>query len=376
MNVAAKPLSGPTAAVAEVGAPQLIALSTAVPKHEVTQEIVRENVREYLSSRTDVMEYLAPIFINARVDTRYACQPYDWYLQEHTFEEKNDAYVTHALALAEEVATKALDSAKLKAEDIDAIVCVSTTGLMTPSLDARLMNLLPFRRDTMRLPIFGLACAGGTLGMTRAAQISRSRPGMRVMLIVLELCSLAIRHDRWVPSNIVATAIFGDGAAAAIIENPIDGGESGPGASLGSLGPAGEHTWQDSIDVMGWSFDSHGFDVILQRNVAQLLIRDYPAALYGFLDRNGLTMKDIDRLCCHTGGIKIIEGLEEALDLGRGALDAERESLRDYGNMSAPSVLFVLQSLIAKGVTGRVLMTSFGAGFATAFQTITLNPAG
>ena len=193
-------------------------LVTAVPDHVLPQERVRDTAKAYFGTRTGLFDYLEPVFVNARIDTRYACQPFEWYLEPHDFGEKSRLYAEHATALSRVAAERALAAAGLVPEDIDAIVVVSTTGVVTPSLDARLMNLMPFRRDTMRLPIFGLGCAGGVLGLSRAAQMVRSQPGMRCLLIVVELCSMAIRHDRMTPSNIVATALFGDGAAAVVLE--------------------------------------------------------------------------------------------------------------------------------------------------------------
>jgi alkylresorcinol/alkylpyrone synthase len=355
--------------------PRLRALATAVPKHVLPQDQVRATAKAYYGPRTGTFEHLEPVFANAQIDTRYACQPFDWYLEPHDFGEKSALYTEHALALALEVATKTLADAGLAAEEIDAIVCVSSTGIMTPSLDARLMNLLPFRRDTVRLPIFGYGCAGGVLGLSRAADLARARPGMRVLLIVVELCSMAIRHDRWAPSNIVATALFGDGAAGAIIESgdlANDGEEGVP--ALGTIGAGGEHCWQDTLDIMGWRVDGNGLDVIFHYSIPTVLAEDYPAALFAFLDRNGMTLADVARPCCHPGGIKVIEALEDVLGYPRDGLDAERQILREYGNMSAPTVLFVLQRLVRSGTSGPLLMSSLGPGFCAAFQMVTLTP--
>ena len=351
---------------------RLLSLATAVPKHKILQDDVRASAKAYFGAKTDIFEHLEPVFANAQIDTRYACQPFEWYLQPHDFGEKTALYTEHAIGLGLEVAEKALVAAGLVAADIDAIVCVSSTGIMTPSLDARLMNLLPFRRDTLRLPIFGLGCAGGVLGLSRAAQLARSRPGMRVLLIVVELCSMAIRHDRWTPSNIVATALFGDGAAAAIIES--DGGAVAGGgqAGLGTIGVGGEHTWQDTLDIMGWRIDGLGLDVIFQYSIPAVITEDYPAALFGFLGRNGLTLADVARPCCHPGGVKVIDALEDVLGYRRGDFDAERSVLRDYGNMSAPTVLFVLDRLARGGTKGPLLLSSLGPGFCAAFQMVTL----
>jgi len=352
---------------------RLVSLATAVPKHKIAQDEARASARAYFGTKTGIFEHLEPVFTNAQIDTRYACQPFDWYLQPHDFGEKTALYTEHALALGLEVAEKALADAGLGAEEIDAIVCVSSTGIMTPSLDARMMNLLPFRRDTMRLPIFGYGCAGGVLGLSRAAQLAQSRPGMRVLLIVVELCSMAIRHDRWTPSNIVATALFGDGAAAAVIESDDPDASSEQPGGLGTIGVGGEHTWQDTLDIMGWRVDGLGLDVIFQYSIPAVIAEDYPAALFGFLGRNGLTLKDIARPCCHPGGVKVIDALEDVLGYQRGTFDAERSVLRDYGNMSAPTVLFVLDRLARCGTKGPLLLSSLGPGFCAAFQMVTLS---
>ena len=364
------PVTALAAETRTVTAARLLSLATAVPKHKIRQEEVRASAKAYFGAKTGIFQHLEPVFANAQIDTRYACQPFDWYLDPHDFGEKTALYTEHALALGLEVAEKALAAARLGAADIDAIVCVSSTGVMTPSLDARLMNLLPFRRETMRLPIFGYGCAARDNPSTPPAQFAVSRPGMRVLLIVVELCSMAIRHDRRTPSNIVATALFGDGAAAAIVESGASPGEGAAG--LGTTGVGGEHTWHDTLDIMGWRVDGLGLDVIFQYSIPSVIAKDYPAALFGFLAANGMTLADVDRPCCQTGGVKVIDALEDVLGYGRGDLDAERAVLREYGNMSAPTVLFVLDRLVRRGHKGALLLSSLGPGFCAAFQMVTL----
>jgi alkylresorcinol/alkylpyrone synthase len=367
-----RPSFNPSPVVAlAAGDPLLRALVTAVPKHVLRQDYVRDNAKAFFGPRSSLFEHLEPVFGNALIEKRYACQPPDWYLTPRDFGEKSQSFAEHATALGLEIATRALDEAELEAHEIDAIVTVSSTGIMTPSLDARLMNLLPFRRDTIRLPIFGLGCAGGVLGLTRAAQLARSAPGMRVLLVVIELCTMAIRHDRMTPSNIVATALFGDGAAGAVIENGGDGIALGR-PTIGTVGVGGEHTWQDTLDIMGWRVDNLGLDVVFSYSIPSVVAEDYPLALEGFLSRNAISPGDIARSCCHPGGVKVIEALEDVLGLARGALEVERSVLRDYGNMSAPTVLFVLDRIRDQGVRGPVLMSSLGPGFSAAFQMVSL----
>ena len=362
MNV---PLAPAQRRLASGMAPGLFALATAVPAHCIDQMAVRERARAHFGPRTGIFQHLEPVFANARIETRYTSQPLDWYLQPHGFEEKTAIYVEHALALGRLAAERALVAADLSPAEIDAIVCVSSTGVMTPSLDARLMNVLPFGPRTIRLPIFGYGCAGGVLGLSRAVDLARSRAGTRVLLVVVELCSTAIRHDRWAPSNIVATALFGDGAAAAVICNPVDGDQST--APIATLGLAGEHTWRDTLEIMGWRVDGVGFDVIFHSSIPTLIAERYPEALASFLTANNLSLADVDRVCAHPGGVKVIEALEDVFGYQRGALNAEREILRDYGNMSAPSVLFVLERALKRGLRGSAVLSALGPGFTASF---------
>ena len=344
----------------------LCGLATAVPEHTVSQEQAKCSAREIFGARTPLFRELEAVFDNSAISNRHICQPLEWFFESSGFSEKSKLFEEHAIALARQVSEKALGAAGLEPADIDAIIVVSSTGVTTPSLDARLMNQMPFRSDTLRLPIFGLGCAGGVLGLTRAAQIAQSRPGSKCLLITLELCSLAFRYDRLTKSNIVATALFGDGAAAAVLST------EGGSADLGVLGAGGEHCWPDTLNVMGWKVDSLGLDVIFHRRIPQIVEQDYGAALHGFMDGAGLAMSDVARPCCHPGGAKVIAALEGVFDMTHGELDAEWDVLRRFGNMSAPTVLFVLEELVRRGHSGQTLLSSLGPGFTAAFQSLDL----
>jgi len=351
-------------------AAQLLGLATAVPAHCFDQATVIANARRIFGRRTSLFETLESVYTNAQIDTRHACQPLSWFDAPAGIADKTQAYETHATALAQQAAERALGDAGLGADEIDSIVFASSTGIATPSIDARLMNKMPFRPDVQRLPVFGLGCAGGVLGMTRAQQMATAQPGSRVLLIVVELCTLAFRYDRLTKSNLVATALFGDGAAAAVLST--DGG-GGNGAPLGALGPGGEHLWRDTLNVMGWDVDDQGFDVIFHRDIPQIVAGAFKDAMDGFLKRAGVEHAAIDRPCCHPGGVKVLDALENVFSLDGGGLEAERDVLRGYGNMSAPTVLFVLDELRRRGTSGQLLMTALGPGFTGAFQLLTLN---
>ena len=303
---------------------------------------------------------MAAVYANAAIAQRFSCVPLEWYLQPHGFAERNGLFLTHAVALAARAASQALEEAGLVPEDIDAIVGVSTSGIATPSLDALLLERLPFRRTVERLPIFGLGCAGGVLGLARAATLARARPGSRVLLFVVELCGLTFRHGDRTASNFVASALFGDGAAAAILST------EGAGSLL--LGPSGEHTWPGSLDVMGWNVHDDGLGVLFSRDIPALIRSEFGAVADAFLARHGLSRGAIDAFLCHPGGAKVVEALEAVLDLPAGGMEDSRAVLRDHGNMSAVTVLFVLERALRLGRRGRFLLSALGPGFTAAFQ--------
>ena len=328
-------------------------MATAVPPYPLDQDAVVERVK-LLFGRAENLDRLLSVFINTGIRTRYSCVPIEWYDREHGWAERNRIYLATALDLLEAVTRQLLDRAGRDKNEIDTIVVVSTTGIATPSLDALLMERMGLRRTVRRLPIFGLGCAGGVIGLARAASQAAVAPGETVLFLTVELCALAFRRDDWSKSNIVATALFGDGAAGALLSTEAEGPV---------IVASGEHTWPDSLDIMGWNIDPLGFGVIFDRSIPTFTVDHFRPALDGALARMGFGVADVDRFVCHPGGAKVIEALEKSLDLGQGALTFEREVLADHGNMSAPTVLFVLERALAAKTTGRLVMTALGPGF-------------
>ncbi|MBI3707816.1 MAG: type III polyketide synthase, partial [Proteobacteria bacterium] len=313
-------------------APRLLALATAVPSIRLRQEDVIARARSLFNGRRSEIDRLLPVFDNAGISTRYSCVPIDWYERDHGWAERTRLYIENAVALLEQAARDCLTRAGCAFDAVDAIVSVSTTGIATPSLDALLLDRLPFRRDVARLPIFGLGCAGGVLGLARAAQLARAVPGMRVLFLVVELCALTFRKIDQSKSNVVAAALFGDGAAAALVGPGLNGHAGEP-----LIAASGEYTWPDSLDVMGWHVEDDGLGVLFSRDIPTLVRGQFRTALDQFLAKQGQTIADIDAFVCHPGGAKVVTAFEEALELPQGELWPAREVLRDYGNMSAPT---------------------------------------
>src|SRR5215468_560307 len=300
--------------------PRLIAVATTVPPYPLDQDDVVERVK-LLFGRSPDLDRLLPVFLNTGIHRRYSCVPIEWYDCAHGWPERNRIYLTSALDLLETATRRVLCLGGRHQNDIDKIVVVSTTGIATPSLDAMLIERMGLRSTVERLPIFGLGCAGGVIGLARAVNQAAVEPGKTVLFLVVELCALSFRRDDWSKSNVVATALFGDGAAAALLST--DG--EGP-----SIVATGEHTWPGSLDVMGWEVADEGLKAIFSRDIPNLVttrLRDVAAA---FLKRHGLAMNNIDHFVCHPGGAKVISALEQAFGLAEGALVDARAVLRDY----------------------------------------------
>lgn len=339
--------------------PRLVALATAVPPYELGQAEVAERMRHLFPERSETMTRLLPVFGNAGIERRYSCVPIDWYETPRGWRERNEIYIGSAVDLLERAARNCLEQARLRPGDVDAVVAVSTTGIATPSLDALLINRLGLRDDITRLPIFGLGCAGGVVGLARAADLARAAPERRILFLVVELCALCFRKNDLSPSNVVATALFGDGAAAAL----ISGRGTGP-----ILGSAGEHTWPDSLDIMGWDVQEDVLKALFSRDIPALVRTQLRSVAEKFLSRHGLSFEDIRHFVCHPGGAKVLTALEEAFKLAEGTLAEGRKVLLDYGNMSAATVLFVLERMLKNGSHGKMLLTALGPGFTAAFQ--------
>ena len=340
-------------------APRLLALSTALPPFTLHQADIEHRARGYFSGAAALdLERLMPVFANAGIETRYSCVPLEWYDRPHGWAERNELYLEHAVRLLERATRACLADAALKPDDIDAVVTVSTSGIATPSLDARLLNRLGLRSDVVRMPIFGLGCAGGVAGLARAADLARARPGTNVLVLVVELCALCFRRGDSSKSNFVATALFGDGAAAALVSTAGDGPR---------LGPAGEHTWPDSLGVMGWDVMEDGLKAIFSRDIPALVRSHLRTVADAFLTRHSQSLAAIDHFVCHPGGVKVLSAIEEAFALAPRALDHARAVLRDCGNMSAATVLFVLDRTLKAGARGRMLLSALGPGFTAGF---------
>ncbi len=313
-------------------------MASALPPHRVGQEDAKEFARRLFAGAHRDIGRLLPIFDNARIENRYFCVPQEWFEEDHTFPEKNALYVEHALNLSEKAARRALDRATVSLEEVGAVFFVSTTGLATPSLDSKLIFRLGLSEHTRRVPIWGLGCVGGAAGLARAADYARAYPGQSVLLVGVELCGLTFQRGDLSKSNLVATSLFADGAAAVLL-----GAGDGPGLLGGH-----STTWPGTEDIMGWELVEAGLQVRFARSVPDVVegrLRENMEAACASL---GIEFSDLKHFVLHPGGAKVLVAYERVLGLEPGALDLSREVLRECGNMSSVSVLFVLERFLEK----------------------------
>jgi alkylresorcinol/alkylpyrone synthase len=338
--------------------PKIISIATAVPKYKISQSDIGKTAARVFGVSMDDFSRLAPVYGNAAIETRYSCVPLEWYEQPCPFSERNRLYQENAVDLLAEAGQKALMRADLSFDDIDGLVVVSSSGIATPSLDALLMEKLQLRRSMERLPIFGLGCAGGAIGLARTAQLARGAPDKRYLYMVVELCGLAFIHADRTKSNVIATALFADGASAAVI--------SCQGIGVAVTGWS-EYTWPGSLDITGWDVTDNGLRAIVSQKIPIIVRNGLNELVERFLVSQGVKRDDITEFLFHPGGAKVLDAIETALGLPAGRLHHPRNILRDYGNMSAATVMFVLEAALRSPVSGSHLLSALGPGFTNSF---------
>ncbi|MEQ9488286.1 MAG: 3-oxoacyl-[acyl-carrier-protein] synthase III C-terminal domain-containing protein [Alphaproteobacteria bacterium] len=336
----------------------LTSLALSSPPHILDQEDVIDLCRDLYGNRPAFFEKMQTAYRNAGIKQRRSCVPIDWYREPHGWRERNDLYVENALAILEEAGRQTIEEAGLAPEDIDSVVCISTTGLSTPSLEARLIGRLGLKNSVRRLPIFGLGCAGGVVGMARAADLARAWPGSRVLVLVVELCALTFRPQDTSKANVIASALFGDGAAAAILQSGETDGEP-----ILTFGAIAEHTWPEDDQVMGWTIEEDGFGVLFSRDIPNIVGTRLRPLLERFLADNDLDWNALDGFVLHPGGAKVLEAYADAIPVPADDLRRGADILEYSGNMSAVTVLAVLRRTIDEGAGGKRLMVGLGPGF-------------
>jgi alkylresorcinol/alkylpyrone synthase len=341
----------------------LLSIATAVPENIVEQSKVESLAASVFPDLFERYPVMMDIFRNSGIERRHTVRPLEWYLEPRDWSDRSKVFHEDGVALFERVAKDAIARANIAPDEIDCVVTICSSGVATPTLEARAAKNLGLRDNVRRVPIFGLGCAGGVSGLSLAARLASVAADTTVLVVVLELCSLAFRVDRGTKEDAVASALFADGAAAIVLRANADTG-------LAQIHGSAEHMWPDTTDVMGWIFDPIGFGVVLSRSVPIFVERRFPPVAKKLLAAVGLTNEDVGRYVCHPGGGKVVDAVEMALKLKRGSLDHERDVLREFGNMSAPTILFALERVLRAPRKGMLALSALGPGFTASLLAI------
>ncbi len=338
---------------------RITSVAKQLPKYTRTTEEIIPYLRVWLSGQEERFQRkVIKLFENAGVDKRYSIMDAHEVFLNTSFEEKNDIYVRESIKLSESALKKALKKASLQAQDIDYIITVSCTGIMIPSLDAYLINKLEMRQDIVRLPVTEMGCAAGVSGIIYAKNFLKANPNKRAVVIAVESPTATFQLDDFSMVNIVSAAIFGDGAACVVLSSYED--DKGP-----EIIDEAMYHFYNAEDMMGFKLTNSGLQMILDKSVPQKIADHFPKIVHPFLEKNNMTIKDIDHLIFHPGGKKIVQTIEELFgSLGKNIEDT-KEVLKLYGNMSSATVLYVLERFMDKKLPkgDKGLMLSFGPGF-------------
>ena len=337
-------------------------MGTALPPNWVDQETLISVFREHWAREHFNVERIEELHRSVQVGGRYLALPLEQYLPLKRFSERNDAFNQVSLEMGELAIRRALDGAGLQPRDVDHLFFVTVTGIATPSLDARLVNRLGLRPDVKRTPIFGLGCVAGAAGTARASDVLRAFPDQVAVMLSVELCSLTLQREDVSIANIIASGLFGDGAAAMV----LSGADRPPAGAAPRVLATRSVFYPDTERIMGWDVVDGGFKVVLSAKVPSLVTDHVRSDVDGFLSDQGLSRADIRHWVAHTGGPKVLQAFEAALELPPEALRRSWNSLRQTGNLSSASVLFVLSELLASeeprpGDLG--LLMAMGPGF-------------
>jgi alkylresorcinol/alkylpyrone synthase len=350
--------------------PFIVSIGEAVPENVINQQQAMEFAKEIFSDTFRDIERLLQAFQNGQIEKRQIVQPIDWYKQEHSFSEKNKVYIEAATTLGVEAIKNCLTNStfikdEVNIQEIEAIFMISSTGISTPSMEARIMNQLPFSPHTKRIPIWGLGCAGGAAGLSRAYEYCLAYPKAKVLVLAIELCSLTFQRNDLSKSNFIGTSLFADGVACAI----LCGDQSNlrilqkKNAAPKILGTQSTLMPQ-SLDVMGWEVKAEGLHVIFSKDIPTIVENWLKPNVTEFLNNQGIEISNIHHFIAHPGGIKVLEAYVNALHIPVSMTEISLDILRKFGNMSSVTILFVLRRYMELAEKEDLaLATALGPGF-------------
>jgi len=343
--------------------PSLAAISKIDFPYRIEQKKVKQCVQELFAPSFPNIEKMMSAFDNTEIETRNFCKPLEYYSTIHSFQEQNEDYIRISLEYSVKAIEACIAKAQIKKEAITDIIFISTTGLATPSLDALIINKMKLNENISRIPVFGLGCAGGVAGFAKASILAKANPDAVVLLVAVELCSLTFLRNDFSKSNFIGSSLFADGIAALIITG--DNKNNKTKSEISFLATQSK-LYYDSLDVMGWKFLDKGFKVLFSQDIPTIIAKNIYNDVSSFLEKYQLKISDIKNFVFHPGGKKILTAYDEALKAKGDFLKNTREVMNNNGNMSSPTVLYVLERFLTQGFeNGYGLMVSMGPGFSS-----------
>ncbi|QQZ11076.1 type III polyketide synthase [Heyndrickxia vini] len=345
--------------------PKIGSVGLGIPKYKYSQIDTMNFVYQLFSNNVKDINRLIKVFQNGEIQTRYFVKDMVWFNENHTFAEKNNAFINEAIDLG----IKAIENC-LPDEDygtIDAIFMVCTSGLATPSIEARIMNKLPFKEDVKRIPIWGLGCAGGASGLSRAYEYCLAFPQAKVIVLSIEICSLTFQKNDFSKSNLIGTSLFADGAACALVVGDECEQIEYINKPIPAIYGTESRLMANSLDVMGWDFQDDGMHVIFSKDIPSIVEHWLKPNVESFLTKYDLRLSDISQFVAHPGGKKVVKAYEKALQFPASKTEDAREVLNQFGNMSSPTIFYVLKRIMDSDVKSGEwgLAIALGPGFSS-----------
>jgi len=352
---------------------KVMSVGTASPQFLLTQDQTVEFAQELFSESFRDINRLLTVFANGQIKQRNFAKGMSWFQTDHSFAEKNDAYIEQAVQLGSQAIVSCLTShtylmENVPYEEIEAIFFISTSGLSTPSIEARIMNELPFSPHTKRIPIWGLGCAGGASGLARAHEYCTAFPKAKVLVLSVELCSLTFQRNDRSKSNLIGTSLFADGVACAlVVGEEVDTRMWGKLSTVPRMVDTQSTLMPNSEDVMGWDVKDEGLYVVFSKDIPTIIGSWLPVQVEKFLSKHSLHTTDMKHFIAHPGGKKVLDAYVDSLGFTEQMIQHSANVLQEHGNMSSATVLYVLDRFMQDDVIENEygLLTALGPGFSS-----------
>ncbi|WLD91876.1 type III polyketide synthase [Alkalihalobacillus sp. AL-G] len=353
--------------------PSILSVGTCNPENPLRQAETVEFAKELFEHDFSNIDRLLRVFQNGQIQTRYFANELKWYKEDHSLQERNDRFIEKAVEYGVKAINHCMNNErylqrKIATEEIDAIYFVSSTGFSTPSIEARIMNILPFSPHTKRVPIWGLGCAGGASGLSRAHEYCLAYPSAKVLVLCVELCSLTFQKNDRSKSNLIGTSLFGDGVSCAlIIGDDIDRHHYSSQVTSPKIRATQSTLMPDSEDVMGWDVKNSGLYVVFSKDIPNIVKTWLRPNILKFLQGQNLTLEQIQHYVTHPGGIKVLNAYADSLSISESLLEDSLHILQHFGNMSSATVLYVLERFMGKTIDEGELgiVMALGPGFSS-----------